>query len=123
MAEVSDRACFNTGLLTPGQEEIFGVFTTNENYDASRRVSGTNKKWTLVSWARSGDRILTAFRALPEMASYWSDPGQLVLDPALHVEPNIDHILPEQPPSVPSGARRSGRPRRRTARSIAARSR
>ncbi|HEV2767720.1 MAG TPA: DUF3825 domain-containing protein, partial [Acidimicrobiales bacterium] len=93
VAEVSDRACFNTGLLTPDQAEIFGVFTTNENYDASRRVSGTNKKWSLASWACSGDRILTVFRALPEMASYWSDPGELVLDPALHVEPNIDHIL------------------------------
>lgn len=37
--------------------------------------------------------VLTVFRALPEMASYWRDPGELVLDPALHVEPNIDHIL------------------------------
>lgn len=93
VAEVADRACFNTGLLTPGQEEIFGVFSVREAYDSRVPTSRANKKWVFRSWARSGDRILTVFRALPEMASYWSDPGELVLDPALHVEPNIDHIL------------------------------
>lgn len=93
VAEVSDRACFNTGLLTPGQEEIFGVFSVRDEYDSSVPPSRANKKWAFESWARSGDRILTVFRALPEMASYWRDPGELVLDPALHVEPNIDHIL------------------------------
>lgn len=79
VAEVSDRACFNTGLLTPGQEEIFGVFSVREEYDATLPTSRANKKWAFRSWARSGDRILTVFRALPEMASYWSDPGELVL--------------------------------------------
>lgn len=93
VAEAHDLACFNTGLLTPGQEELFGVFSISENYNPELPVSPTNKKWFLKTWARSGDRILTSFSSLPGMASYWSDPAELVLDPSLHVEPNIDHIL------------------------------
>jgi len=95
VAEAADMACFNTGLLTPGQEEIFGVFSLSENYDPSAPISPYNKKWFLKTWARSGDRILTEFSSLPEMAAYWTDPADLILDPTLHVEPNIDHIVRE----------------------------
>ncbi|MGH2345518.1 MAG: DUF3825 domain-containing protein [Chloroflexota bacterium] len=59
---VADQlACFNTGLLTPGQEELFGVFTISEDYDPSQPISAQNKKWWLKTWARSGDRSLTDF--------------------------------------------------------------
>jgi hypothetical protein len=88
-------ACFNTGLLTPAQEEIFGVFSVSEHYNPTAPVSPMNKKWFLKTWARSGDRILTDFSSLPEMATYWADPSELVFDPTLHVEPNIDHIVRE----------------------------
>ena len=33
IAEVARLACFNTGLLTPSQEEIFGVFRLSDRYD------------------------------------------------------------------------------------------
>lgn len=93
IAEVDDVACFNTGLLTPGQEEIFGVFSVSENFDSSRPVAHDNRKWFLKTWARSGDRILTSFASLPSLASYWDDPGELIFDPSLRVQPNVDHIL------------------------------
>ena len=93
IAEADELSCFNTGLLTPAQEEIFGVFAVSERYDASRPQSHENRKWFLKLWARRGDRILTQFSRLPDLASYWSDPAHLIFDPSLEVRPNIDHIL------------------------------
>jgi hypothetical protein len=95
IAETDDLACFNTGLLTPAQEEIFGVFTVSDRYDASRPQAHDNRKWFLKLWARSGDRILNAFPILPSLATYWTDPAQLIFNPSLEVRPNIDHILRE----------------------------
>jgi hypothetical protein len=93
VAELDELSCFNTGLLTPAQEEIFGVFTVSERYDPGRPLGHDNRKWFLKTWARSGDRILTGFASLPELASYWSDPAELIFNPNLEVRPNIDHIL------------------------------
>jgi hypothetical protein len=93
VAETEDLACFNTGLLTSGQEEIYGLFTLSENFDRSQPEGRENKRWFLKGWARSGDRALTAFAQLPEMASYWSDPAQLIFNPLLHIESNVDHII------------------------------
>jgi uncharacterized protein DUF3825 len=93
IVEADQLACFNTGLLTPGQEEIFCVFTANEHYDRTKPISSTNKKWFLQSWARSGDRILTDFMDFPRLAEYWNDPKELVFDPKLQVQLNLDHIV------------------------------
>lgn len=91
---VSGRySCFNTGLLTPGQEEIFAVFIVSRNFDSTQRASVQNKKWFLNSWARSGDRMLTDFMELPRLAAYWNDPAELVFDPKLQVQLNLDHII------------------------------
>lgn len=91
---LGDRiACFNTGLLTSGHEEIFGVFTLSDNYDSSTPESNSNRKWFLKAWVRSGDRILTEFMEFPPLAEYWSDPGHLIFDPKLQVQLNLDHII------------------------------
>lgn len=91
--EADQMACFNTGLLTAGHEEIFGLFTSNENYDRSKPASAANKKWWLKAWARSGDRLLTDFMEFPGLAEYWTDPKDLVFDPKLQVQLNLDHII------------------------------
>ena len=58
----TDRfACFNTGLLTPDQEEIFGLFRLNDFFNPQVPQSALNKKWFLTAWARAGDRQLTEF--------------------------------------------------------------
>lgn len=90
----SDRlACFNTGLLTPAQEEIFGVFSVSERHDTAKPIGPTNKKWFLKTWARAGDRVLTAFSSLPDLATYWTDPAELIFNPSLEVQLNVDHIV------------------------------
>lgn len=91
--EADRLACFNTGLLTLGQEEIFAVFTIQDDYDSSQSISPANKKWWLKTWARSGDRMLTDFMELPPLVDYWNDPRDLVYDPKLQVQLNLDHII------------------------------
>lgn len=86
-------ACFNTGLLTQGQEEVFAVFTVSETFDKAKPPSPANQKWWLKMWARAGDRILMDFPELPPLAEYWADPKDLVFDPKLQVQLNIEHIL------------------------------
>ncbi len=93
IAESDRTSCFNTGLLTPNQEEIFGVFRISDLYDSAKPVSPTNKKWFLTSWARSGERQLTDFFELPGLASYWTDPAELIFNPQLQVQLNLDHII------------------------------
>lgn len=93
LAESDRTSCFNTGLLTPNQEEIFGVFRVSDMYDPTKPVSSTNKQWFLTSWARSGERQLTDFFELPGLASYWTDPAELILNPHLQVQLNLDHII------------------------------
>jgi hypothetical protein len=91
--EAEQLACFNTGLLTSGHEEIFCVFSVSDNYDATKPLSNENKKWFLKTWARSGDRILTDFMEFPPLAEYWNDPSHLIFDPKLQVQLNLDHII------------------------------
>jgi hypothetical protein len=95
LAETERFACFNTGLLTPGQEEIFALFCRHETFDGSKPPSPINKKWFLSGWARSGDRQLTEFMELPSLATYWTDPSELIFNPNLKVQPNLDHIVRE----------------------------
>lgn len=91
---VADQiACFNTGLLTPGQEEIFGVFTISDSYDRTQPIGPTNKKWWLKTWSRAGDRLLTDFMEFPGLTEYWNDPKDLIFDPKLQVQLNLDHII------------------------------
>lgn len=93
ISEQNGLACFNTGLLTPSQEEIFALFDVADKFDEKQPISKTNKKWFMKGWARAGDRALTAFHNLPPMATYWDNPGDLIFDPSLTVQLNIDHII------------------------------
>lgn len=93
IVETDRLTCFNTGLLTPGHEEIFAVFTISETYDSTIVISPTNQKWWLRAWARSGDPILTGFMEFPPLVEYWNDSKDLIFDPKLQVQLNIDHIV------------------------------
>lgn len=93
IVEADRLCCFNTGLLTSGHEEIFAVFTISDAYEPTRPISNANKKWWLKSWARSGDRNLTDFAELPALAEYWNDSRELVFDPKIQVQLNLDHII------------------------------
>ncbi|MBD3159782.1 MAG: DUF3825 domain-containing protein [Candidatus Lokiarchaeota archaeon] len=82
-----DFACFNTGLVTPLQEEIFAYFVKNRVEEAS--------PWRFFNWLREGEYWLTKFKSLPERANYFDDPKFLVYDTRMDLVVNKEHILNE----------------------------
>ncbi|MGV8084302.1 MAG: DUF3825 domain-containing protein [Coriobacteriia bacterium] len=88
-------ACFNTGLLTPAQEEIFGLFRVSDRFNPELPLSLGNKKWFLTKWITAGDPHLTEFMELPRLPTYWDNPADLIFNPYLHVQLNLDHIIRE----------------------------
>jgi hypothetical protein len=81
-------ACFNTGLVTPNQEEIYALF--NENHFPDRR-----NFWHIQGFYRKGQHELTKFPALPELAHYFEDPAKLVFDHRKELRVNVEHIVDE----------------------------
>lgn len=84
---VDDLACFNTGLVTPNQEEIYALF-------------GKNKKpgcepYFFFKFHSESDRELTVFHPLPQIASYFEDPSVLLFDTRLDIRADYDHIIEE----------------------------
>lgn len=81
-----DWATFNTGLVTPHQEPIYALFSRN-------RLPDARQPWHFAAWCRKGQRELSRFSALPDMAHYFDDPAVLVLDLRKDFRANIEHII------------------------------
>ena len=80
-------ACFNTGLVTPNQEEIFALFGGKPSREDGR-------SWKLVGFhAASDHKMLGKFDVLPELVSYFDDPKVLLYDRRRELYIDIDHVL------------------------------
>ncbi len=79
-------ACFNTGLVTENQEEIYGYFQTNKR-------PGTTIPYYFIGWRKSSDRDLSKFSRLADVATYITDSTDLIYDVRLELRVNIDHII------------------------------
>lgn len=88
VAPAKDKACFNTGLVTPNQEFLFAYFVPH-----TKPESGV--QWFLKSFCRESDRCLADFDALPDMATYFDDPRDLLYDARCDLRVNYDHIIDE----------------------------
>jgi hypothetical protein len=82
---LEDCACFNTGLVTPHQEQIYAFFVRNRNPN--------QQEWFLESWCKESDRRLLEFDHLPELAHYFENPADLLYDTRLPLRKNLDHII------------------------------
>lgn len=87
---------FNTGLVTPFQEEIFALFT-------QRPATKPGPPWLLRSFEKASS---VAFLKLfggnpPPLAWYYDDASQLVLDTALPLNVSVEHV-PHDPKRFPS---------------------
>lgn len=87
----ADIACFNTGLATEKQEEIFAFFTKNQHATEDGRM----QKWVLQGFFAESDRRFTHFANRPETANYFSDPSELLYDSRLRLQLDIPHIVEE----------------------------
>ena len=77
-----ERAFFNTGLVTENQEEIFAVFVKN-------RIPSM-QKFCFDNFYKESDYELRSCQTLPERASYFEDPANLIYDTRLG-DPRIDY--------------------------------
>ncbi len=84
-----EKACFNTGLQTDNEKDIFATFYRNK-----RAAEFNAPGWTLSGFVDSYSKALTPFRdALPDIPTYIEDASDLVFDINYSIEVNIDHIV------------------------------
>lgn len=95
-----NRACFNTGLQTSNEKDIFATFFKNKS--ATER---SQPSWTLYGFFDSYSEKLSDFRPLPEIATYVQDPADLVFDISFGIEVNYDHIFDENKERLPDALR------------------
>lgn len=88
-------ACFNTGLVTENQEEIYAYFQVNKKPNATI-------PYYFIGWRKSSHRDLSKFAKLGETAFYISDPADLIYDIKLELRTNIDHIIQDNKSRFPS---------------------
>ena len=80
-------SCFNTGLVTIHQEPIYALFSKNTLPD--------KEPWRFVKFCRRGEYELSKFKELPDIATYFEEPSDLVFDCRLDFRVNIEHIIEE----------------------------
>ena len=91
-----ENACWNTGLITEGQEAIFAVFSKNH-------LEGADTYWHFWKFCRQGQRELSRFASLPEMANYFEDPSVLIFDTRKELRVNVEHVVTENRDRFPEG--------------------
>lgn len=91
-----DRACFNTGLQTPNEKDIFATFFRNKN--ARDR---DQPDWNHFGFFDSYSTRLTDFRPLPEIVTFIEDASDLVFDTSCEIEVNYDHLFQDNQDRLP----------------------
>jgi len=82
--ESGDYSCFNTGLVTENQQEIFMLFKKG------------GKGWYFLEFCKESDHNMGKFTLLPERASYFTEPSDLIYDPRAVLRINVDHIIEDE---------------------------
>jgi hypothetical protein len=90
------RACFNTGLQTPNEKDIFATF-----FRYKLAAEKDQPAWTLFGFFDSYSERLSDFRPLPGIAGYVEDPADLVFDTSYAFEVNFDHIFDQSRDRLP----------------------
>ncbi|MBD2425894.1 DUF3825 domain-containing protein [Phormidium sp. FACHB-1136] len=93
LSEDGQYCCFNTGLVTEGQEPIYASFEVNRRDGLQR--------WYFKGWFRRGRWELNVFSELPDLAHYFDDPSSLVLDTRKDLRVNVEHIVAENKDRFP----------------------
>lgn len=76
--------CFNTGLVTIHQEEIFALFKETGNRIAFQR------------FCKESDNAMSYYYPLPERATYFDDPSDLIFDNRFDFRVKIEHIVGDE---------------------------
>jgi cold shock CspA family protein len=96
--DATKAAAFNTGLVTPNQEEIYGFFVAKDVPDSY--------DWRFVAWAKASDnRLAGVFQPRPPLARYWEDPEVLFYDTRRPLILDWDHFVEDNIHRYPEGFR------------------
>lgn len=76
--------CFNTGLVTENQQEIFAIFRQGE------------KNVSFMRFCNESHSALGHYSPLPDRATYFNDPADLIFDSRLDFRIRIDHIIDDE---------------------------
>lgn len=82
----NEYTCFNTGLVTDNQEDIYALFTKHKD-------KNSQTPWFFIKFCKESDRDLLCFSKLPDIAHYFDEPTNLLYDTRLELRVNYDHIL------------------------------
>jgi hypothetical protein len=94
-----DKACFNTGLQTRDDQDIFATFFKNKE---AKKFKAPD--WTFFTFAESYSKKLKPFGPLPDIATYITDPTDLIFDLSYgdgQIEVNYKHIIDENQDRLP----------------------
>ncbi|MFF1913518.1 DUF3825 domain-containing protein [Streptomyces sp. NPDC058239] len=98
----SQTCIFNTRLVTPRHEDIYGLFRPNRQAD--------RQDWFLAGWRVAGALQLDAYTELPQATAYSQDPHAYVLDWDLPVTfvarqftPMVSGLFPAALREIPLG--------------------
>jgi hypothetical protein len=83
-----DKACFNTGLMTSRGKDIFATFFKNKQAETRDQYD-----WTFYSFVDSYSDKMQFYKPTPGLATYISDPTDLVFDTTLEIDTNIGHMV------------------------------
>lgn len=80
-------AAFNTGLVTPNQEDIYAMFRVN--------TRPGRQPWRLFGFKKASDwDFIDNFGAsVPPLANYFDDPSVLLYDRRCELFINVDHVM------------------------------
>ena len=87
-SEDNKYMCFNTGLLTPHDVDIFAFFTRNTN-----PMQREGQDWYLLGFKLPTDSEMRSFKELPQIADYFTNPSDFIFDKNLTLSVNYDHII------------------------------
>lgn len=91
-----DKACFNTGLITKDEKDIFALFFKNKG---AKKHNAPD--WTFYTFADSYSMKLSPYKPLPEFPTYIQDPKDLVFNTKLDIDINIEHIINDNSMRLP----------------------
>ncbi len=87
-------SCFNTGLQTPDEKDIFALFFENKRAEEFHAP-----KWTFLRFSDSYN--LKDIYPLPALATYWDNTDELVFDLSYDIELQFDHIYEDNKNRLP----------------------
>lgn len=95
-SEDGDKACFNTGLQTKDEKDIYALFFRNKE---AKKYKAPD--WTLYTFVDSYSTKLNPYKPLPDLPTYISDHSALVFDTTLDIEINTEHIVDQNGERLP----------------------